>query len=102
MRARKRRVAGKNPLTVTGQESYLEAVQLVMAALTLDHEGPQGRIWATEAVFALDHAIGVAALWTTLGTLLSGFDSKEESLQAVQLMAEGLARIEDRIDPSLR
>jgi hypothetical protein len=96
VRRKRRQGVSLNPLVVTGEETYFEAVKLVMAALTLNSEGEREKTWATEAMLALEPRIAVAALWTVLGTTLSGFDSKEEERKAIQLMAESLARMEVR------
>lgn len=95
-RKRRNPARGRNPLPITGDETYFEAVKLVIAALTLNAEGEREKAWATEAMLALDPPTAVAALWTVLGTAFSGFDTKDEERKAIQLMAEGLARIEVR------
>lgn len=97
----KRRKKPRNPMIVTGHESHFDAVQVVMAALTWAEAGPAEAVQATEAILSLNKDKAVMALWVTLNTVLSGFDSDEDRATAVRIVAETMAKNEAIITAGL-
>lgn len=94
----KRRSGHKNLIDVSGDETVFEAMQVVMAALTLDEFGEPVRTSGVEAVLRLDHWTAVNALWVVLGAVLSGFDTAADRRKALQVVAAVIARQQDHID----
>lgn len=93
----------QNLLAVTGKETFFEATQICLAALTLANEGSRDtQLHAVESVFALDPVKAVNALWIICSSLLSGFDTDEDRAIALRLVAQVVARNEEIFNVHLR
>ena len=79
-------------LTPTGHETPFEVAQLVMAALTMEANGEGAA--ASEVVLQLDPETARMVLWIVLQLFLAGFDEEIEKKQAIQIVAEAVAKEE--------
>lgn len=98
----KRKRPHSDLIEITGTETVFEAMQVVMAALTLDEFSDALRTTGIEAVLRLDSTTAVNALWVVLGAVMQGFDTDKDRRDAIQVVAGVIANMRDSIDEVFR